>query len=128
MKEFNCIICPRGCLLHIEETQNGFDVHGNTCKRGYDFAISELTEPRRTICSCVKTSFDETPVLPVRVSEAIPKDKIFDVMKEIRKVTITKRIGRGEIVIANVLGLGVDVISTSNALIEQSKGFAREKQ
>ena len=116
MKEFNCIVCPRGCLLHVEECDGEFTVTGNTCPRGAAFAVSEMTEPKRTICSTVKTAFPEAPVLPVRVSEAIPKDRIFDVMREINAVTVRERVGRGDVIIENVLGLGVNVISTSSML------------
>ena len=116
MKEFSCISCPRGCLLHVEEENGGFTVTGNSCPRVREFAISEMTAPKRTICSVVKTVFADAPVLPVRVSADIPKEMIFDVMGEINSVTLTERIGRGDIVIENVLGLGVDVISTSDLL------------
>ena len=118
MKEFNCIGCPRGCLLHVEEENGEFTVSGNSCDNGKKFAISEMTEPKRTICSTVKTVFADVPVLPVKVSADIPKDKIFDVMREINSVTLDKRIACGDAVIENVLGLGVDVISTSNVLTE----------
>lgn len=118
MKEFNCIGCPRGCLLRVEEENGEFTVSGNSCENGRKFAVSEMTEPKRTICSTVKTVFADVPVLPVRVSADIPKDKIFDVMREINSVTVDKRISGGDAVIENVLGLGVDVISTSNVLNE----------
>lgn len=117
MREFNCIVCPRGCLLRVEEINGEYSVSGNSCGRGKAFALSEMTLPMRTICSTVKTVFDDVPVLPVRVSADIPKDRIFDVMAEIDSVTLTERIGRGAAVIENVLGLGVDIISTSDALI-----------
>lgn len=116
MKELVCIGCPRGCQLQIESNGDDFTVTGNTCKRGEAFAISEMTEPKRTICSVVKTAFPEAPVLPVRVSADIPKERIFDVMAQLRTITVTERIGRGSVVIPNVLGLGVDVIATSNLL------------
>lgn len=116
MKELVCIVCPRGCTMKIEGEGENITVTGNTCKRGEAFALSEMTEPKRTICSTVKTSFKEVPVLPVRVSSDVPKDKIFDVMSEINKVTVTEKIDRGEPVIKNVLGLNVDVIATSNIL------------
>lgn len=118
MKELVCIVCPRGCTMKIEETPNGFSVSGNSCKRGQAFAENEMTNPMRTICSTVATAFDDCPVLPVRVSADIPKNRIFDVMNEINSVTVTERIKRGDKVIENVLGLGVDVIATSNLLIK----------
>ena len=117
MKELVCIGCPRGCQLKIEKNnRDEWVVTGNTCKRGEAFAISEMTAPKRTICSVVKTAFPETPVLPVRVSADIPKERIFDVMAQLRTVTVTERIGRGDVVIPNVLGLCADIIATSNIL------------
>ena len=108
--------CPRGCRLTIDEKDGEYIVTGNTCPRGKEFAISEMTAPKRTICSTVKTVFSDVPVLPVRVSDDIPREKIFDVMREINAVTLKERIGRGDAVIKNVLGLGVDVIATSDLL------------
>lgn len=116
MKQLVCIGCPRGCRLTIDEKDREYIVTGNTCPRGKEFAISEMTAPKRTICSTVKTAFPDVPVLPVRVSDDIPREKIFDVMREINAVTLKERIGRGDAVIKNVLGLGVDVIATSDLL------------
>ena len=116
MKQLVCIGCPRGCRLTIDEKDGEYIVTGNTCPRGKEFAISEMTAPKRTICSTVKTAFPDVPVLPVRVSDDIPREKIFDVMREINAVTLKERIGRGDAVIKNVLGLGVDVIATSDLL------------
>ena len=111
-----CITCPRGCTLTVTQEGEQITVIGNSCKRGEQFAVNELTHPMRTICSTVKTAFPDHPVLPCRVSTDIPKDKIFDVMKEINKTTVTERIGRSDIVIPNVLGLGADIIATSDLL------------
>lgn len=116
MREIVCIVCPNGCALQVDE--KNLIVTGNKCKRGEDFGISEVTNPKRTIASTVKTAFPEIPVLPCRVSKEIPKDKIFDVMKEINKVTVRERIKGGDVIIKNVLGLGVDVIATSSKLLK----------
>lgn len=116
MREMTCIVCPNGCHLLIEGEGENIKVSGNQCKRGVAFAIAELEHPMRTICSTVATAFPETPVIPVRVSAEIPKEQIFDVMKEINRVRVTERLGTGDIVIKNVLGLDVDVIVTSNIL------------
>ena len=72
----------------------------------------------RTVCTTVRTAFPAVPVLPVRVSAEIPKNRIFDVMREINNITVRTRLGRGDVVIGNVLGLGVDVVATSNILKE----------
>lgn len=116
MREMTCIVCPNGCKLTVDDSKEEIQVTGNLCKRGYAFAVTELTHPMRTICSTVRTAFPETPVVPVRVSAEIPKERIFDVMREINQVYVTERVGNGDVVIPDVLGLGVDVIVTSDVL------------
>lgn len=58
----------------------------------------------------------DAPGAPVRVSADIPKTASSTSMDAIRTVTVTERIGRGDVVIPDVLGLGVDVIATSSLL------------
>ena len=127
MKKLVCIVCPNSCELSIEETSAGISVSGNKCKRGIKFATDEMTAPKRTISSVVKTAFKEVPVIPVRVSDEIPKEKIFDVMNEINHVTVKKKLKRGDVVIKNVLSLGVDVIATSDVLQSVSEEEKEEK-
>lgn len=118
MREMTCIVCPNGCSLKVEEKDGKWVVSGNQCKRGELFAAEEMTHPMRTVCSTVRTVFAEIPVIPVRVSAEIPKELIFDVMKQINQVTADRIYSSGEPVIENVLGLGVDVIVTSDILKE----------
>lgn len=118
MRELTCIVCPNGCSLKVEEKDGVWEVSGNQCKRGEAFAVEEMTHPMRTICSTVRTIFAGVPVIPVRVSAEIPKERIFDVMNQINQVTVDRICGTGEPVIENVLGLGVDVIVTSDILKE----------
>lgn len=118
MSTIVCITCPRGCTMQVTGSGDDVQVTGNFCKRGEDFAKTELTNPMRTICSTVRTNFADAPVLPCRVSADIPKDRIFDVMAEINKAVVDKPLHRGDVIIPNVLGLGVDVISTSDLLLD----------
>ncbi len=118
MRELVCIVCPKGCTMKIEEKDGEISVTGNSCKRGASFAVSEITEPKRTVCTTVRTVFKDAPVIPVRVSAEIPKDRIFDVMREINAVTLSSPVGRNDVIIKNVLGLGADVIATSAILKE----------
>lgn len=116
MKELTCIVCPRGCTLCITGEGENLQVSGNACKRGETFAMAEMLRPMRTICTTVRTVFPAAPVLPVRLSQEIPKDRIFDVMQEIKKITLDHAVDRGDVIIENVLGLAADVISESDLL------------
>ena len=40
--------------------------------------------------------------------------RIFDVMKEVRKVTVAAPVSAGDVIIKDVLGLGVDIIATKD--------------
>lgn len=113
MKELICIICPKGCHLKIDEQNN---VSGNACKRGVSYAISETTNPTRMITSTVAVINGELSRVPVVTDKPIPKDKMFEVMKEINKVKVTAPIYVKDIIIKNVLNLGTDVVATRNIL------------
>ena len=111
MKELTCIICPRGCRLSIDEKMN---VTGNFCPRGKEYAISELTNPVRTITSSIRVINREDLLVSVKTSGPIPKEKIFDVMKEINKIGVNAPTHIGDIAKKDILGLGVDIIITKN--------------
>lgn len=112
MKEFICIICPNGCKIKVEKVDDGFKVEGNICKRGYEFAINEMTNPKRSLCTTVRTSFKDFPRLPVKTDREIPKDMIFKIMEEINKVTVNHIVKNNEIIIENVLETGANIVST----------------
>jgi CxxC motif-containing protein len=111
MKEFTCIICPRGCHLTVDDNMN---VTGNTCPRGKEYAISELTNPVRTITSSVRVNNRDDLLVSVKTSGPIPKGKIFEVMDEINKLSVSAPTRIGEVVASNILGLGVDILITKN--------------
>ncbi len=114
MRELTCIVCPNGCLLKIDTSGGEITVTGAKCKKGNQFAIEELTAPKRTVCTTMKTVFKELPVVPVRTASEIGKEKIFEMMKIVNSITIDKKLKRGEAVIKNILDSGVDIIVTSD--------------
>ena len=118
MKEIICIVCPNGCRLRVTPQDGGFNITGNTCKRGEEFAVTEMTHPVRTLTTTVRTAFPAVPVLPVRTAEAVPKEKIGDLMVFIGTITVRDKIGIGDVIAHNALGLGVNIIAASNVLQE----------
>ncbi|MDF2674162.1 MAG: hypothetical protein K0R09_2430 [Clostridiales bacterium] len=114
MKNMTCIICPNGCLLEVDKQGEEIIVRGNMCKRGVEFGINEMTNPKRSISTTVKTSYKLIPRLPVRTDGEIPLDYIFRVMGEINDVKLDHLVHGGEIIIKDILGTGVNIISTSD--------------
>ena len=109
--ELTCIVCPMGCHLNVEQSEEGFKVEGNTCKRGEKYAVQELTNPTRVITTTVKLENSYLQLLPVKTEDPIPKGMIFDVMKEINKASVKLPIKVGDVIIEDVLGTGVSIVS-----------------
>lgn len=112
-RELICIVCPKGCPLKVE-LENGAvaNVEGHTCPRGKQYAIDECTHPMRTITTTART--ERGDVIPVKTSTTIPKELMFDCMKEINRATVKLPAHIGDVVIANVLDTGADVIVAAN--------------
>ena len=79
-KELVCVSCPIGCSITVELSDSGevLSVTGNTCKRGDAYARAECTHPERMVTSTVKVEGGRLPVVPVKTSSPIPKEKIFE--------------------------------------------------
>ena len=114
-KKLTCIVCPKGCELTVTFGDAGEieKIDGYTCKRGEEYARNECTHPVRTVTSTVKTESGRT--VAVKTAAPIPKELIFEAMKEINAVRIpdTQDISIGNVIIPNVCGIGVSVVATS---------------
>lgn len=112
MTELICIICPVGCHLTVNKENNDFKVEGNTCKRGEKYAIEEMTNPKRVITSTVKLQNSFLHLLPVKTEDSVPKEMIFEIMEELDNINVAAPIKAGDIIIENILGIGVNIVST----------------
>ncbi len=105
MRELICITCPKGCHLKVDE-ENDYKVTGNGCPRG---AI-----PTRVVTSTVKIVGAEIERLSVKTNGDIPKEKIFDVMKELNRVVVKAPVHREDVIIHDICGTGVDLVATKD--------------
>ncbi len=113
IKEFTCVSCPMGCTLQATPLESGeFKISGNQCKRGLVYGLQEMKAPTRNISSTVCVIGAEINSLPVKTAEPIPKGKIFEIMKEINKITVKAPVQVGDVIIENILGTGVDIVAS----------------
>jgi len=111
IKTLTCIACPIGCHLEVDVDDN-YKVTGNQCKKGEFFGQKELKNPTRTLTSTVKITGAIYPRLPVKTSEEIPKDKIFEIMNYLNNIDLMSPIKVNQVIIKNVADTGVDIIAT----------------
>ena len=116
IRDLICIVCPKGCPMKVTlEGKEILNIEGFTCPRGKQYAIDECTSPMRTVTSTARTS--NGGVVAVKTDRTIPKELMFDCMKEINKAVVAADAPIGTVVVENVLGTGANVITTRNAKI-----------
>lgn len=121
MREMICINCPIGCNLKVYgDNEENIRVEGNKCHRGLQYGKDEVLNPKRMVTSSVPLRKDENTgiyqMISVKTSEAVPKELIFSVLKEIKSIDLKskgiKKIEVGDILLENVCNTGVDIVAT----------------
>lgn len=123
-RELTCIGCPLGCQVEVSipdcQSVNEITdletikVTGNTCKRGAEYARKEVTNPTRIVTSSIRVSGGEIAMVSVKTKKDIPKDKIFDIMEEIKNTVAAAPVAIGDVLISDCAGTGVSIVATRN--------------
>ena len=116
-KEIICTVCPIGCHIKVTGEGDRIDsIEGYTCPRGKEYASNEFSHPVRILTSTVRLEGSEQPLLPVRSESPVPKELLFDCIEEIRKTVVKTPVKRHDVIIENVCGCGVNIISSDTVL------------
>ena len=112
IKIITCTTCPVGCEMEVEhEGKVLIKVTGQTCKRGDKYAEDEIVNPRRTLTSTVILNNAVIKLLPVKTSEPIEKDKLFEGMGIINKIKINAPVKMGDILHENFTESGINLVA-----------------
>lgn len=87
-------------------------VEGAACARGRAYAESEQRDPRRTLSTSIRVLGGEEPLTSVRLTGSVPIGRVGDAIHALRAVRVAAPVRMGQVVLADVAGLGVDVIAT----------------
>jgi CxxC motif-containing protein len=112
-KNFICTACPTGCKLIVRmEGNEVVKILGHRCRKGETYGRQEAIAPQRMVASTVKVPNGFHPLLPVYTKGAIPKQRIPEVLEKIRAIEVLAPVKAEDVIIANVIGTGVDVIAS----------------
>lgn len=111
-RELICIICPRGCSLCADITENGVSVSGNACPKGEEYAINECTNPVRTVTATVRVSNRYHTMASVKTDTPVAKDKMMEVMQALRQMQIQAPVRIGDVIARDVCGS--DIVITKD--------------
>ncbi len=113
--EKQCKVCPVGCKLTLEKEGSSIRVEGNKCNRGLDYGIKEITSPSRILTGRVLLEGGNMHRLPVKTTGLVDEDMIDQCLDIFNKTVAKSPVKKGDLIIENILGLGVDVIAQRKA-------------
>ncbi len=122
LEKLVCIVCPNGCEIEVRLDGGKIkSIQGNLCPRGIDYVRKELLSPQRNIASTIEVSGGVIPLVSVKSSKEVPKNRIMDVMDAIAGVRVRAPIKVGDILVEDAAGTGVDILATKNVLLDEKE-------
>ena len=108
-----CIVCPIGCKILVKTDGKLIkNRDGKKCVKGIEYAKNEALDPRRMLTTSVLVKYGEWPLVSVKSSQPVPKDKVFKILKEIKKVKLNAPVKSGQEILKNVANTDFNIIAT----------------
>ncbi len=112
-QDITCIICPIGCKIMVQSDGTTITaITGHRCNQGINYAQTEALNPQRMLTSSVLVHNGTWPLVSVKTTKPIPKEKIFSVLTEIQKTVVNAPIKKGKVLLHNVAHTNIDIIAT----------------
>lgn len=109
-RTITCVVCPRGCTMTADIVDDQITVTGNTCPKGELHAISECTNPVRSLTATVRVSNREDTMVSVKSAAPVPKGKMFDIMASLRGISVEAPVRIGDVILPGICG--TDIVAT----------------
>jgi CxxC motif-containing protein len=107
-----CFVCPKSCLLSVQEVNGEVKVEGSRCPRGIEFAVKELRKPERTLTSTMRINNGSLPLVSIRSENPVKKTELKDLIKYFDGITIDAPVLTGQILFSGIGKNGVSIIAT----------------
>ncbi|WP_313561952.1 DUF1667 domain-containing protein [Ruminiclostridium cellobioparum] len=113
-REMVCIVCPNGCRLNVfvDEQNRVTRVENALCRNGRTYAEDEVQCPKRSLTSTVKVKGGTHPLVSVRSSKPIPREKLQEAVDTLRLIELTAPVDFHQVVVSDILGTGADIVTT----------------
>lgn len=118
-RKVSCTVCPLSCSIKVEITGGEIrDITGFGCLRGQEYASEEVNAPKRMLTTTVRVLGGRLKLLPVVSQEKLPKDKVLTCARHLAGFVVNAPVAEGQVICADILGLGVDVVAARSILAE----------
>jgi len=104
-KTITCIMCPNGCEIT-------YDLNGGMCGKGPEYVKNEILNPKRTLTSSVRVTGGAIPLVSVKTTGSIPKERLREAMELINKLAVQAPVELGQILRRDFMEEGIDLVAT----------------
>jgi CxxC motif-containing protein len=108
-----CILCPIGCEIRVDKKKLNI-IDGAKCNKGIEYSTTEISNPKRILTTSILVINGHLPLVSVKTSKPIPKEKIFKIIEIIKLRSVKAPIKIGQVIIKNILDTGSDIIATKS--------------
>jgi len=116
-----CVACPKGCHLEVRRCGEELLVSNEGCKRGREYAMNEIYDPRRMVASTVRVQGGLHPLVPVYTAQPFPKGRIRELLAELRTIQLQAPVRLHQVILPNVLGSGIDILASRDMGIKENR-------
>jgi len=112
-RELTCIICPNGCSLKVvtDDDARVVSIDGFKCRRGKEYAETEIVAPMRTLTALVKVDGGDLAMCPVRTTAGVPKDRVRELAQKALTLTVKAPVHIGDVIVSDFEKTGTDLIA-----------------
>jgi len=121
-RELVCIACPVGCRLSVRQDGGEIRVNGNQCEKGEVYGREELLAPKRVVTLTVALSGGPLARLPAKTLKPLPRERIAALLEEASRLRVSAPVARGQVLLADFQGTGVDLVATRTVTRFQGAG------
>jgi len=118
VKTITCIMCPNGCEI-------AYDLTGGMCEKGPTYVKNEILNPKRTLTSSVRVTGGTIPLVSVKTTGFIPKEKLREAMERISKIVVEAPVEPGQVIVRNFMEEGIDLVATKEVPADGQGTVAR---
>jgi CxxC motif-containing protein len=122
-----CFICPKSCLLSVQEANGEIRVENNRCPRGIEFAVKELREPERTLTSAIRVNNGVLPLASIRSENPVKKTELKGLVKYFDGITIDAPVSTGQILFSGIGKNSVNIIATRSVAESGERSCKHDK-
>ena len=113
--ELTCVLCPNGCPLQASQEETEWNISGNLCPKGQEFAVKELTDPERILTTTVKVK-NRRELLSVRSDLPVKKAELPELVRQLRSFEAERPVRIGQVLLRNMGKNSVSILATSNVI------------